>query len=73
MYSRQVRRKQVSPSTPPIGSAQQVEVNGNNPYEKKLRLFAEAIRSETSGDLLVPEHNEGAHALDCHREIGQRN
>ena len=41
---------------PAEGSAQRVEVNGDNPYEKELRLFAEAIRDETAGDLLAPEH-----------------
>jgi UDP-N-acetylglucosamine 3-dehydrogenase len=48
---------------PAEGSAQQVEVKGNNPYEKELRLFAEAIRGETDGDLLAPEHAMNALTL----------
>jgi UDP-N-acetylglucosamine 3-dehydrogenase len=41
---------------PAEGSAQQVEVKGDNPYEKELRLFADAVRGEVGGDLLAPEH-----------------
>jgi len=48
---------------PAEGSAQRVEVKGNNPYEKELGLFAEAVRGETGGDLLAPEHAMNALTL----------
>lgn len=48
---------------PAEGSAQPVEVEGDNPYEKELRLFAGAIRGEIGGDLLAPEHAMNALTL----------
>jgi len=48
---------------PAEGSAHHVEVQGNNPYEKELRLFADTIRGEVAGDLLAPEHAMNALTL----------
>jgi UDP-N-acetylglucosamine 3-dehydrogenase len=41
---------------PPAGPPQAVSLQGANPYEKELRLFAQTIRGETDGRLLDPEN-----------------
>jgi UDP-N-acetylglucosamine 3-dehydrogenase len=41
---------------PPDGSPQAVVVQGENPYEKELRLFVQTIRGDADGSLLDPRH-----------------
>lgn len=48
---------------PAEGTLQPITLTGHNPYEKELRLFLQAIRRETDGGLLDPEHAMGALAL----------
>jgi hypothetical protein len=48
---------------PAEGVARAVEVKGDNPYEKELRLFAGAISGSEIGDLLAPEHAMNALTL----------
>jgi predicted dehydrogenase len=41
---------------PAEGTPQPITVTGHNPYQKELQLFVQAIRGETDGRLLDPEH-----------------